>query len=160
MKEIMGSNYFKRKAKLLGMPAALQLAAIKKAFPETKVITKTWSNFEITIDLQPSPFSEVYKIKIVYKNNLFVKIFVVDKILEIAPNRKKLPHIYNSKEQQLCLYSPSKKDWKATKYISDTIIPWASEWLFYYELWLPYGEWYGGGHNEYPSEINTILTDE
>ena len=142
------------------MPAFMQLSAIRRAFPNAKVLSKSWNNFEVAVNLQPSPFSEVYTIKIVYKNNLLVKIYVIDKVLQIASNRSKLPHVYNSKEQQLCLYSPSKKDWKSTHYIVDTIIPWASEWLFYYELWLPYGEWYGGGHNEYPNEINTIITDE
>jgi hypothetical protein len=30
-------------------------------------------------------------------------------------------------------------------FIADTLVPWASEWLFDYELWLATGEWYGGG---------------
>jgi hypothetical protein len=29
--------------------------------------------------------------------------------------------------------------------ISDTIIPWISEWLYYFEFWCITGEWYGGG---------------
>ena len=29
--------------------------------------------------------------------------------------------------------------------IAETIVPWASEWLFYYEIWKGTGEWYGGG---------------
>lgn len=33
--------------------------------------------------------------------------------------------------------------------ISETIVPWASEWLFYFELWLVTKEWMGGG--EHPS---------
>jgi hypothetical protein len=27
-----------------------------------------------------------------------------------------------------------------------TVVPWISEWLLYYELWLFTGEWTGGGH--------------
>lgn len=143
------------------MPAYVQLSAIKKAFPNMKTLNRGWNNFEIEIDLQPSLFSEVYRIKIVYKKNTFVKIYVVDKVLKIAQNRTKLPHVYNTKEQQLCLYSPSKKEWKSTQYIVKTIIPWTSEWLLFYELWLINGEWYGGGHNEYPDEeLNNIIKDE
>jgi hypothetical protein len=26
-----------------------------------------------------------------------------------------------------------------------TVIPWISEWLYFYELWLVTGEWLGGG---------------
>ena len=29
--------------------------------------------------------------------------------------------------------------------IAETIIPWASEWLLHYEIWLATGEWQGGG---------------
>lgn len=143
------------------MPAYIQLSAIRKVFPDTKVLSKGWNNFELELNLQPSAFCEVYRIRIAYQKNLFIKIYVIDKILKIAHNRSKLPHVYNSKEQQLCLYSPSKKEWKSTQYIVTTIIPWASEWLFYYELWLSSGEWYGGGHNEYLNkESSKTIKDE
>jgi hypothetical protein len=36
--------------------------------------------------------------------------------------------------------------------IADTIIPWTSEWLFFYELWLASGEWHGGGHDPLSDE--------
>ena len=42
-------------------------------------------------------------------------------------------------------------DWDNSKYDSD-LIPWISEWLFYFEMWLITGEWYGGGHG---NEKNT-----
>lgn len=29
--------------------------------------------------------------------------------------------------------------------IANTIVPWAVEWLFFYEVWLVTGEWGGGG---------------
>lgn len=29
--------------------------------------------------------------------------------------------------------------------LSDKVIPWAIEWLFYYEIWLATGEWQSGG---------------
>ena len=97
-----------------------------------------------------------------YNHEKFLKkIKSIEKDLKIASNRTKLPHVYNSKQQQLCLFSPSKKEWNGFTYIVDTVIPWASEWLYYYELWLPEGQWYGGGHNEYPNEDYTnIIRDE
>jgi hypothetical protein len=30
--------------------------------------------------------------------------------------------------------------------VDNTILPWISEWLFFYELWLFTGDWLGGGH--------------
>ena len=29
--------------------------------------------------------------------------------------------------------------------IAKTILPWTSEWLVHYQLWLATGEWHGGG---------------
>ena len=159
-KEIVASKFFKRKSKLMGMPANMQLFAIVKAFPDTKILRKGLDNFEIQLKLQPTCLSEMYTIKVIYTGNSSVKVYVVDKVLKIAENRNKLPHVYNSKEQQICLYSPSQKEWKSTQYIVNTIIPWASEWLYYYELWIPDGQWYGGGHNEYPDEELNIIKDE
>jgi len=143
------------------MPANNQLSAILEAFPDAKILSSKRDNFELEIELQPSILCEIYKIKIVYVSNKSVKVYVVDKVLKIAQNRQKLPHVYSTKNQQLCLYSPSKKEWKPTQYIISTIIPWASEWLYYYELWLIDGNWYGGGHDEYLNEeLNKIIKDE
>ncbi|WP_417858645.1 hypothetical protein [Xanthomarina gelatinilytica] len=128
---------------------------IKRDFPEIKVLKSEWDNFEIVVKIRPTSISELYEVKIVYTENKWIKIFVVNKVLKTATNRTKLPHVYDSHKQQLCLYSPSKKEWNAHNYIIDTILPWISEWLYFYELWLPEGKWLGGGHNEYPNEDNT-----
>ena len=38
--------------------------------------------------------------------------------------------------------------------IADTIIPWTSEWLFFYELWLATGgEWLGEGEHPPPRTL-------
>lgn len=31
--------------------------------------------------------------------------------------------------------------------LADTILPWTSEWLLHYELWLVMGRWAGSGHD-------------
>lgn len=153
----MSSKFFKAnsKRKLKGIISTEQLKRIKKEFPEIKILNKEWDKFRIVVQLRPTAISELYEVKIVYTENRRVKIFVINKTLKIAKNRTKLPHVYNSQKQQLCLYSPAKKEWNAHNYIIDTIIPWISEWLYYYELWLPEGKWFGGGHNEYPNEEKT-----
>ena len=30
-------------------------------------------------------------------------------------------------------------------YVAETTMPWAAEWLFFFELWLATDEWLGGG---------------
>ena len=160
----MSSKFFKAnsKSKLKGIPSTEQLKKIRTEFPKIKVLKSGWDNFEIVIQIRPTAISELYDVKIVYTENKWVKIFVINKALKIAKNRTKLPHVYNSLKQQLCLYSPSKKEWNAHNYIIDTIVPWVSEWLYYYELWLLEGIWLGGGHNEYPNEdhSNNLINEE
>jgi len=95
--------------------------------------------------LQPTPLSDTYTIKLNYKLEKRPHIYVIAPQL-IRPNNKKLPHVYQQKKQEICLYCPfGKPDWNPSMCIGRTIIPWASEWLFYYELWLATGEWLGGG---------------
>ena len=59
-----------------------------------------------------------------------------------VPTGTKLPHVYGS--DTLCLCYPC--EWDSTKLIARTLVPWASEWLLYYEFWRATGMWLGGGH--------------
>lgn len=52
-----------------------------------------------------------------------------------------LPHVFS--DGSLCLNLAS--DWNRAMLVADTTVPWAAEWLYFYELWLPEGQWYGGG---------------
>jgi hypothetical protein len=159
----MSSRYFRSNGNrtLNGLLSSEQLKKIKADFPDVRIVRNSWNSFQIVLEIQPTAISEKYNLMVIYEQNRWIQVFVIDKKLKIAVNRSKLPHVYNSKKQQLCLFSPSKKEWNGFNYIVDTIIPWASEWLYYYELWLPEGKWYGGGHNEYPNEDYTeILRNE
>ena len=63
-----------------------------------------------------------------------------------APN---FPHKFDidaeNKMVRICLYRYS--EFNSSKLLANTIIPWAIEWLYYYELWLATGEWLGGGEH-------------
>ncbi|MEZ5962170.1 MAG: hypothetical protein R3C30_17355, partial [Hyphomonadaceae bacterium] len=60
-----------------------------------------------------------------------------------------IPHLIfcskQPKDSALCLFDPDGKGWKPTMWIADTTVPWASRWLYYYELWHFDGVWRGGG---------------
>ncbi len=59
----------------------------------------------------------------------------------IAPAlRRDAPHIYP--DGSLCLYYPPDESWQPSRFIANTIVPWAACWLARYELWLVTGEWY------------------
>lgn len=60
-----------------------------------------------------------------------------------------IPHLMFNPEDPaisgLCLFDPAGKEWTPADLIADTTIPWASEWLHYYELWQVTGEWLAPG---------------
>lgn len=98
--------------------------------------------------IQPSPLSRVYCIRIECKDyNKRPKVILYGDSIE-GIERKDFPHHFEvDKEKQevvLCLHMPY--EFSYSYMIADTIIPWAQEWLLYYEIWLATGEWCGGGH--------------
>ena len=62
-----------------------------------------------------------------------------------------LPHVYVAHPRTLragpflCLFDDGAKEWTPEDRISDTTIPWASNWLSCYECWVLTGKWFGTG---------------
>ncbi|MEY9893897.1 hypothetical protein ABIA35_007434 [Catenulispora sp. MAP12-49] len=78
-----------------------------------------------------------------YRHRCRPCVTVTDPPLELHPAGKWLPHVY--RDGNLCLYLPGQ--WHEEMLLADTILPWASEWLLHYELWLVTGHWSGSGHD-------------
>ena len=96
--------------------------------------------------LQPSELSMTYDIRIEYNTGKDPDVYVINpKPLLLAKEAIKLPHIYNQEKQHLCLYHRRMNEWNECKMIAKTIIPWTSEWLLHYEIWVVTGTWHGGG---------------
>lgn len=98
--------------------------------------------------IQPTPLSRLYSIKVICRD-LYSRPKVIlhgNNIMGIE--RQDFPHHFainkEKMEVELCLHMPY--EFNHTQLISDTIILWAQEWLFFYEIWLATGEWRGGGH--------------
>lgn len=162
----MASKYIKNKrgvrksspSKINVISVNSQFIRLKKSFPNLVQEECTKSRFSVVLRLQTDVFSREYDVRIVYEHGKSVNVFIVNEVLRIATNRTKLPHVYDSKLQRICLYGREGGSWSSDKSIASVIVPWVSEWLFYYELWLIDGQWYGGGHNEYENE--NIAKDE
>lgn len=60
---------------------------------------------------------------------------------------KPVPHIYGRHDDprgtDLCLFHPASRDWTDGMLLAESIVPWAAEWLFYYEMWHVTGMWGG-----------------
>ncbi len=135
----------------------IQSSRLKSIFPTSTVLFFTASTFIWKCALTPTPLSNTYDIRLEYKKNFHPCVFVINTTLQLYPGATELPHVYNSDKQHLCLYFRKGQEWNSTMYIAETIIPWASEWLFYYEIWLCTGEWNGGGISHEIKNANTAL---
>lgn len=127
------------KGKLINL--ALQAATLKNAFPDASCQVRRSELVWIGC-LQPTPLSETYRVRMTYKLQKSPRVMLIDPLLQRREGRKP-PHIY--KGGYLCLYLPNSGEWNGQMYLARTIIPWASEWLLHYEIWLGTGEWHGGG---------------
>lgn len=74
----------------------------------------------------------------------------------IAPEGKRLPHVFSGNE--LCLFRYKYFEWDSSMIIATTILAWASLWLLYYEIWLATGAWCGS-NQEHPGD-DTLKEDE
>ncbi len=88
--------------------------------------------------LQPTNESRTYTVKIVYNKYRSPDVYVLNpKLLD------RCPHIYPIKKS-LCLYYPKDNSYNyVDSMIADTIIPWTTEWLYFYEGWINEGIWWG-----------------
>ena len=120
---------------------SLQAFNLKGLFPNSSASIQrnclVWEG-----NLLPTPLSELYRVRVSYKLGRTPRVNVIKADL-IVPYGKRLPHTYPG--DRLCLYYPGSRDWRGDMLLTKTIVPWISEWLYYYELWLVTGEWYGGG---------------
>lgn len=118
--------------------AAQQAFALHARFPDVHVDLKrgrlVWAGA-----LQPTPLSRSYRVQVTYSNGRVPRVRVLDELE--SRDDASLPHIYS--DGTLCLHQVD--EWTPDMLIVDTTIPWTSEWLINYEIWLPTGDWHGGG---------------
>lgn len=126
-----------------------QAGALRSYFSSCKIVRKGEEELIWIGDITPTPLSDTYKIKLHYKRGKCLDIYVLEPQLKLAEGEIKLPHVYSTPKQQLCLYYPKNKEWHTGMFYVKTLIPWASEWLYHYEIWVGSGVWHGGGieHN-------------
>ena len=120
---------------------SIQSLHLKRLFPKSHAhIQRSCLVWEGNII--PTELSRVYTVRLCYKLGKSPRINVLEPKLT-APEGRILPHIYPGK--RLCLHYPGNVDWREDMFLSETIVPWISEWLYFYEIWLVTGKWYGGG---------------
>lgn len=139
----MGHVEFKRTKHYTFTELLKQVHEVEKSFiVENKTIKH--DKVELILSIKPTTNSKKYKVKLIAKkNSKIVNIFVVDPKVTLYENNKKVPHLYSN--GSLCLFYPKFNEWNYNDLWSETLIPWTSLWLYYYEVWQETGEWLGGG---------------
>lgn len=97
--------------------------------------------------VKPTPLSREYNIEMYYRIEKLPKIYIVGDGLSKLDDPN-FPHHYwidqDNKRVEICLF---RYDFSSDMLLSKTVVPWAIEWLYYYEIWLYTGVWNGGGEH-------------
>jgi hypothetical protein len=120
------------------LSATQQALALRRDFPGATLRLKA-GRLEWVGALQPTPLSRSYAVRLTYQQDRVPKVHVLDR-LETRDD-KRLPHTYG--DGTLCLYEPGQ--WNGHMWLAMSTIPWTSEWLVHYEVWLATDDWCGGG---------------
>ncbi len=118
-----------------------QYSHLKQTFPGFKCIAKC-GELRISGQISPTTISSTYTFTLNYRLQSRPRVRITKPQLEKSDGRNP-PHLFS--DGSLCLYYPKHYEWKPTMLIGETIIPWTSLWLFYYEVWLATGTWFGKG---------------
>jgi len=117
-----------------------QWAAVRHYFPQATGRLRR-NLLTCNVRLQPTPASLTYTVRVKLPFDQHPDVEVIDPELELHPGTTQLPHTYPG--DRLCLYY--RGEWDSGRLLARTILPWTSEWLLHYELWLATGIWHGGG---------------
>ena len=136
----------------------IQKFNIKKEFKNMIVKEYYGIGLKMILRIQPTECSKFYQVLLEYKSvQKRPQVYVSIDQLEIE-DKKSIPHKYgikyiNEKEYvNLCLYY--RNEWDSTMKITETIMPWICEWLYYFEIWCITGKWCGGGKHPTKKDIN------
>lgn len=135
-----------RKNKRTPVPIYAQLQILSKDFPSGEVKAQSLRHLVWETDIVPSPNSAKYRICINYTIGKRPEVYVIDPPELIRPEgEKNLPHVFSSEKQLICLHFGPFEEWDDSMFLARKIVPWASEWLLFYELWVITGKWLGEG---------------
>lgn len=115
----------------------VQVFSMKSHYPNFKCKKLGKNNFVFTGEIQPHPNIQAYTIEITYRGGIDPKVMILNP--DIDENN---PHYYK-KSRSLCLYKPDLFEWKRHYLVSKYIVRWTSAWIYFYEVWLQTGKWYG-----------------
>jgi hypothetical protein len=96
---------------------------------------------------RPLALSRLYTLRLTYTEGESPEVIVLDPDLPLLADGQNLPHVYQDRPTRLCLYLPGEREWSPADRLDEKVLPWADEWLVFFESWLadPDRKWRGGG---------------
>jgi hypothetical protein len=87
--------------------------------------------------IQPTATSTTYRIEVCYEP------WSAPEVRILEPDIKSESKLHFCKDGTLCLYDWREQPWQKRWKLAETVIPWAAEWLLFYEIYLLTGKWVG-----------------
>ena len=106
-------------------------------------------------ETSPSPLSRLYSVRIELRQGGHPDVFIEHPDLDLLAGDRRLPHVYEQTPPRLCLYLLRIYEWQTWMRLDQTVVPWTSLWLFYFEEWLSSDDWKGGGEHPLADERDT-----
>lgn len=120
----------------------LQALSLSRAFPRG-AIRLSAQRLVWECAVRPAPTCSEYIVRLEAGPAKMPSIYVQDP--ELVPNGDGLlPHVYE--DGSLCVSKFG--DFHPGMLFVDSIVPWTSEWLIFYELWRATGLWFGDGADQ------------
>jgi hypothetical protein len=119
-----------------------QLLALLKAIPGSSGTVRR-SHLSWQAEVTPTTRSITYRVQVSYcPADRRPQVAVLSPPLTERGEGQPIPHVFPGNRP--CLHFGH--EWNGGMWMNQTLVPWISEWLFFYELWLATGTWLGGGH--------------
>ena len=115
----------------------IQIRSMRRNYPQFSAKRIGKAEFEFIGDLIVKPELPIYTVSITYRGDRRPIVKVIN-----PPLVDTAPHIYPT-QKDLCLFHPDNYHWTADKLISRNIVSWTATWIYFYEVWLQSGVWYG-----------------
>ena len=110
-------------------------------YPQFHAVTNRGNWVRWTGTLKPTEWSSIYTVEISYKVPARPDILVVSPLLIPRADCERIPHVFSG--NKLCVHQAH--EWDGSQIITETIVPWTSFWLYFYEVWFATGLWHGEG---------------
>jgi hypothetical protein len=140
---------------------ALELQSLD--LPESRIERRGGKELWFYFKVAPGRFGRLYACLLkLSPDSRKPELLVVEPDLQQLAAGKSIPHFYSHKGRgtKLCLWWPRGREWVPQMSLRDTYVPWAVEWLLYFEDWLLTGEWAGGGQHPRPKRWGRLSAEE